>query len=137
MKLSSEEAKQRVFDAMLETNGDREAAAKLLGVSKRTFYRYIDELKMKDTIIQMGWDRSPGPIKGTTHGDNALAQTLYATILSRGGTFAITEVGALTKAAFGEDGAKLRAQVLAALSKLIRAGKIEVSADERSWSAVS
>jgi PAS domain S-box-containing protein len=38
---------QRVVDALQRANGNRAAAARLLGVSRATFYRWLDELKIE------------------------------------------------------------------------------------------
>lgn len=39
--------RHRVFDALKRANGNRAAAARLLGVSRATFYRWMDELKIE------------------------------------------------------------------------------------------
>lgn len=135
MKLSPEESKQRMYDALLKTNGDRIEAAKALGVSIRTFYRYIDELEMKPIIEQMGWDKKPGPVLGSTRGLDIVRIQILDHIRELGGSRKI-DFAVLTQQVFGEDDRAGRSRVYSAMEQLRKTRKIELGEETGVWSVV-
>jgi len=62
---AQEVAKQEILDALHRCEGDRDLAAKMIGVSLRTLYRYIQVLKMYPEIDEAyerwGFEKFGGP----------------------------------------------------------------------------
>jgi transposase len=134
MKMTPEESRQRVFEAMMKVNGDRTEAAKALGVSLRTFYRYLDELEMGETIIKMGWDKKPGPVKGQTRGLDIVRMQILEHI--RGLNGRKVDFAVLTQEIFGEDDRVGRSRVFSAMEQLRKTGKIDLNEETGVWSAI-
>ncbi len=134
MKLTPEESRQRVFDAMLKVNGDRAEAAKVLGVSLRTFYRYLGGLNMTDTIHKMGWDRQPGPAAGFTRGLDIVRVRIIDHLRELGGRK--LDYAILTQEIFGEDDRTGRSRIYSAMEQLRKTGKIDLDEETGTWSVV-
>jgi transposase len=134
MKLTADESRQRVFEAMMKVNGDRAAAAQALGVSIRTFYRYLDELEMADTITKMGWDKKPGPVKGQTRGLDIVRMQILEHI--RGLNGRKIDFAVMTKEIFGEDDRVGRSRVFSAMEQLRKAKKIDLDEETGVWKAL-
>lgn len=64
-----EEAKQRILAALVEAQGDRKRASELLDTTHRSFYRFIERLRLWDEIDKLveerGFPRIPGPPRST------------------------------------------------------------------------
>jgi transcriptional regulator with GAF, ATPase, and Fis domain len=64
-----DEAKRLVLGAIIEAEGDRKKAAKVLGTTHRSFYRFIEKLHLGDEIDRIidaeGFHRIPGPARST------------------------------------------------------------------------
>ncbi len=135
MKLDKEEERQRIFDAMLKANGDRSVAAQALGVSLRTFYRYMGKHDMDTVFEKMGWNKQPGPVKGeTNHGGTVIQKLVVQAIREKGGSMK-SDIGALTKAIYGGDEPRLRGPVMNALAKLTGVAKVvDWDEDKGVWS---
>jgi DNA-binding NtrC family response regulator len=60
-----EEAKKIILATLEECAGDRRAAARKLGTTHRTFYRFIERLNLWDAVDEQvkvkGFDVAPGP----------------------------------------------------------------------------
>jgi len=60
-----EEAKALILEEFIRAKGDRQKAAKLLGTTHRTFYRYVEKLRMWDAldaaVEKHGFTHIPGP----------------------------------------------------------------------------
>jgi len=60
-----EGAKKRILDAIIQTSGDRKAAAVVLGTTHRSLYRFIERLHLWDSIDRLieenGFPKVIGP----------------------------------------------------------------------------
>lgn len=63
--VDSEEAKKRILGALEQGNGDRRVAARILNTTHRSFYRFVERLKLWDEIDALaekhGFPKAPGP----------------------------------------------------------------------------
>ncbi len=64
-----EEVKRLVLQAIVDSEGDRKKAAEVLGTTHRTFYRFIERLRLWDDIDKLveehDFPRAVGPARST------------------------------------------------------------------------
>jgi hypothetical protein len=60
-----EDAKEQILAAVLRAKGDRKKAAELLATTHRSFYRFVEKLRLWDEIDKLisenGFPQIPGP----------------------------------------------------------------------------
>jgi len=64
VKAVPDQAKEEILDALIRADGDLEFGAEILGVSLRTLYRYIQELRMYPEIDAAYEARGISPLHG-------------------------------------------------------------------------
>lgn len=114
--MEREEARKKIFQAMVEAEGNRAKAAKSLKVSIRTFYRYLDEFEMHGILEKCGWITHGGPLRKSVKG-SIIRDTLFLRV--RAGD----DIDQLVKV-IGPDNTASRAKLLQLLEELRTSGKI-------------
>lgn len=74
-----DEAKTQILSAIVEASGDRKKAAELLGTTHRSFYRFVERLKLWDeidaAIAEHGFLVIPGPPRSSEKIKGAILMT--------------------------------------------------------------
>lgn len=128
MKLSSETQRKLVWEALMKAGGNREEAARAMGVSPRTFYRYIRDLDLYTELDKMGWTAKPGPPRGAPSGTmSTVRMRALAHIRKHRGD---VDYGALAIEIYGKDGRVERQRIYSMLDDLLKQKRVAI-ANER------
>lgn len=124
MKLSPETQRKLVWESLFKADGNREEAAKAMGVSARTFYRYIRDLDLYPELDKMGWTSQPGPPRGGAKGAvSTVRMRAIAHIKKNKGEI---DYGALAIELYAKDGRSERQRVYSMLDDLIKQGRVAI-----------
>lgn len=127
-------AKQKLFDAMLETDGDRDAAAEVLGVSRRTFYREQARLDMAAAFEKMGWRPGvTGPKSGSGSASGMEIIKIQVFELIRKKPRAFSDLPSMAREIFGKDEVRSREKVFSAVGALMTIGRIRYNEPTSDW----
>jgi hypothetical protein len=132
MKLPKETGQKLMFEALFKHDGDRAAAAKEMGISLRTFYRYLQTYDMYPILDRLGWTANAGPPRGEPKGASVVRHRILAHIKKNRGAI---DYGALAMELYGGDTAKERQRIYSALEDMRNRGRLELK-DER-WEILS
>ena len=129
MRLTPETQRKVVLEALMSAGGDREEAAKTLGVSVRSLNRYIKELDLYPVIDKMGWMKHKGPPRG---GGSVVRMRILSHIRKHHGS---VDYGALAIEIYGADGRVERQRIYSALEQMRASDQIKIEGDR--WTIVA
>ncbi len=124
MRLTAETHRRIVLEALMTANGEREDAAKALGISLRSLNRHIKELDLYPVIDRMGWMKHKGPPRG---GGSVVRMRIIAHIRASLGSI---DYGALAVEIYGADGRVERQRIYSALEQMRQANQIKIVEDK-------
>lgn len=126
MKLTDDHMRKIVWEALFKHDGNREKAAESLGVSNRTFYRYLSKLDLYPLMDKMGWTANPGPPRGAPKGSSVVRSRVIAAIRRERG---MIDYGALATEIWGEDNRMSRQRLYSALEDLKKQGRLRMESE--------
>jgi hypothetical protein len=132
MKMPKEKAQALMFEALFKHDGDREAAAKEMGISPRTFYRYLSKLDMYPILDRLGWTQNAGPPRGEPKGSTVVRARILVHIAKNNG---FIDYGQLAEEIYGEDTPNHRQRLYSALEDMKKRGR--VGFDGIRWSVLA
>ena len=127
-QLASDDLRKTVWEALVQTNGNREAAAAHLGKSLRTLNRYIHDLDLYAEMDKAGLMRNAGPPRGVERGVSLRELVIVEYIKDHKGDI---DYGELATDMYGEDTPRRRSSVYTALSEMKARGAI--AHDGKTW----
>jgi hypothetical protein len=133
MKLPREQAQKVIWDALFKAEGNREKAAELMGVSPRTFYRYLRDHEMYPIMDRMGWTSHAGPPRGEPKGSSVVRMRILAFIKAHRG---VVDYGKLSVDIYGEDNPTTRQRLYSTLEQMKSAGRVAMDEETGRWSIV-
>lgn len=121
-RVSSDVARKLMWDALLEADGNRTEAAKKMGLSLRSFYRYLQQLGMYADLDKMGWTKQRGPERSDGSSEPSRIDELICALMDAGDVPLDIPQTALKM--YGEDTRSSRMKVHAGLSYLKQRGRV-------------
>lgn len=122
MEMTKDQARQRIFRALLLHNGDRAKAAEELDISERSLYRAFEKYSMYEILERCDWvqhkakrGETMAMRKESREAPHRMAALQYVRKVN--GT---VDMGAMTKWVYGEDNADARRAMYKLVTYLVR-----------------
>lgn len=128
MRLTPEHQRRLIMESLIKAEGNRDIAAKSLGMSLRTLNRHIKDLDLYIQMEAMGLMRGKGPPRGVAKGMSMVRMRILAHIRKNKGN---VEFGKLALEIYNEDSRPARQRLYSAMEDLRNQGRVVVVEDGR------
>jgi len=122
MKVPREKIEEWVIDSLEKAEGNRDEAARIMGVSRRTLDRHIQVYRLYEELDRRGWIRQKGPPRLDGTSEPSHAEELLAYMQRVGREVSVEE---LTRHFYNEDTRNARNNIASLLSYHGRRGLIQ------------